>query len=164
MRADVYLVERGVAASRTLARRLIEAGAVLLDGRPVEKPAQEVPPGAHTLEVGESRETRYVGRGGLKLEAALDAFPVPVAGGVFADIGASTGGFTDCLLSRGAARVYCIDAGHGQLHPRLRADERVRCAEGVNARLLTPETLGALEPSGRNPASPHRAHRGFSSR
>ena len=151
MRADVYLVERGVAASRTLARRLIEAGAVLLDGRPVEKPAQEVPPGAHTLEVGESRETRYVGRGGLKLEAALDAFPVPVAGGVFADIGASTGGFTDCLLSRGAVRVYCIDAGHGQLHPRLRADERVRCAEGVNARLLTPETLGALEPSGRNP-------------
>ena len=93
MRADVYLVERGVAASRTLARRLIEAGAVLLDGRPVEKPAQEVPPGAHTLEVGESRETRYVGRGGLKLEAALDAFPVPVVGGVFADIGASTGGF-----------------------------------------------------------------------
>lgn len=72
-------------------------------------------------------------------------------GGVFADIGASTGGFTDCLLSRGAARVYCIDAGHGQLHPRLRADERVRCAEGVNARRLTAEALRALEPSGRNP-------------
>ena len=141
MRADVYLVERGVAASRTLARRLIEAGAVLLDGRPVEKPAQEVPPGAHTLEVGESRETRYVGRGGLKLEAALDAFPVPVAGGVFADIGASTGGFTDCMLQNGAARVYAVDVGYGQLDWKLRNDPRVVCLERTNARYLDHEQV-----------------------
>ncbi len=151
MRADLYLVERGTAESRTLARRLIEAGVVWVDGRPVEKPAQEIGPGEHTLRVEESRETRYVGRGGLKLEAALDTFPVSAAGGVFADIGASTGGFTDCLLSRGAARVYCIDAGHGQLHPRIRADSRVRCAEGCNARLLCRDTLVSIEPSGHNP-------------
>lgn len=151
MRADVYLTELGAAASRTLARRLIEAGAVLLDGQPIGKPSQEIPPGEHTLTVRESPEARYVGRGGLKLEAALRAFPVRVSDGVFADIGASTGGFTDCLLSNGAARVYCIDAGHGQLHPRLRADERVRCAEGVNARILTVEMMRGMEPSGLNP-------------
>ena len=151
MRADLYMVGQGAAESRTLARKLIEAGAVMLDGRVLEKPAQEVPPGEHVLTIRESREARYVGRGGLKLEAALDAFAPPVEGRVFADIGASTGGFTDCLLSRGAARVYCIDAGHGQLHPRLRADERVRCSEGMNARTLTPAILRGLEPSGRNP-------------
>lgn len=151
MRADLYVVTCGAAPSRTLARKLIETGAVTLDGRVLEKPAQEVPPGEHILLVGESRETRYVGRGGLKLEAALDVFSPPVAGRVFADIGASTGGFTDCLLSRGAARVYCIDSGHGQLHPRLRADERVRCAEGINARLLTSAMLRDLEPAGKAP-------------
>lgn len=151
MRADLYLVEKGAAASRTLARKLIEAGVVLLDGRVIQKPAEDVPEGEHTLTVGETDETRYVGRGGLKLEVALDAFAVPVVGGVFADVGASTGGFTDCLLRRGAARVYAIDAGHGQLHPRLRADTRVRVAEGCNARTLTRETLCGLEPSGLTP-------------
>jgi 23S rRNA (cytidine1920-2'-O)/16S rRNA (cytidine1409-2'-O)-methyltransferase len=86
-----------------------------------------------------------VGRGGLKLEAALNAFPVRVEGLVMADIGASTGGFTDCLLQKGAARVYAVDAGHGQLHPRLLADDRVRSAEGMNARSLTPADLRRLE-------------------
>lgn len=151
MRADLYVVEQGAAASRTLARKLIEAGVVSVDGRRVGKPAEEIPAGEHTLTVGETSETRYVGRGGLKLEAALDAFPVSVSGGSFADVGASTGGFTDCLLRRGAARVYAIDAGHGQLHPRLREDARVRAIEGCNARGLTRELLRSLEPTGKTP-------------
>lgn len=148
MRADLYLVEQGAASSRTLARKLIEAGAVTLDGHVIRRPAEEVRDGEHILTVEEISDMRYVGRGGLKLEAALDAFAVPVAGRVFADIGASTGGFTDCLLRRGAARVYAIDAGHGQLHPRLQEDARVRSIEGCNARSLTREMLCGFEPTG----------------
>ncbi len=152
MRADLYLVERGAAASRTLARKLIEAGVVSVDGRTVGKPSEDISEGQHDLTVGETCETRYVGRGGLKLEAALDAFPVSVSGGIFADVGASTGGFTDCLLRRGAARVFAIDAGHGQLHPLLREDERVRSVEGCNARTLSRELMRSFEPSGRTPS------------
>ena len=141
MRADLYLVQHGHADSRTLAQKLIADGAVTVDGRMIQKPSEDIPEGEHTVSIFATADTRYVGRGGLKLEAALKAFPVEVEGCVAADIGASTGGFTDCLLQNGAARVYAVDAGHGQLHPRLLANPRVCSAEGVNARNLTPADL-----------------------
>ena len=141
----MYLVQNGYADSRTLAQKLIAEGAVAVDGRTVKKPSEDLSEGAHTVTVAATADTRYVGRGGLKLEAALQAFPVQVQGCIAADIGASTGGFTDCLLQNGAARVYAVDAGHGQLHPRLLADPRVRSAEGVNARSLTPSDLCRIE-------------------
>ncbi len=133
VRADQLLVERGLAESRTQAQRLILAGQVWADGQPVPKPATRLAESAH-LEV--RQPPRYVSRGGEKLEAALRAFAVPVQGRVCADVGASTGGFTDCLLQHGAARVYAIDVGHGQLHWKLRQDPRVVVMEGVNARHL----------------------------
>ena len=143
MRADVYLSRNGHAESREQARRLIEAGAVVLDGEMVKKPSAPIDESVpHTVTVEVPASERYVGRGGLKLEGALDTFRVDVQGLVALDIGASTGGFTDCLLSRGAARVYAIDSGEGQLHPRLRADARVTNIEKCNARTLTPEMIG----------------------
>lgn len=145
MRIDLYLVQNGYADSRTLAQKLIADGAVTVDGRSVRKPSEDISEGSHTVAVVSTADTRFVGRGGLKLEAALNAFPVRVEGLVMADIGASTGGFTDCLLQKGAARVYAVDAGHGQLHPRLLADDRVRSAEGMNARSLTPADLRRIE-------------------
>ena len=145
MRIDLYLVQQGYVESRTLAQKLISEGAVTVDGKLIRKASEDVPDGDHTVEVTATADTRFVGRGGLKLEAALQAFPVKVEGCVAADIGASTGGFTDCLLQRGAARVYAVDAGHGQLHPRLLEDERVRSAEGMNARNLTPADLIRIE-------------------
>lgn len=138
MRADVYLAENGYAPSRQKAKILIEAGAVLLDGKPLTKASFVVEEGAeHTVTVTETE--RYVGRGGYKLEAALDAFGVNPAGWNCLDIGASTGGFTDCLLQKGASHVTAIDAGAGQLAPRLRSDSRVTNVEHYNARDLTPE-------------------------
>ena len=145
MRIDLYLVQKGYADSRTLAQKLIADGAVTVDGRLARKPSEDIDEGEHTVTVAATADTRYVGRGGLKLEAALNAFPVDVTGCVVADIGASTGGFTDCLLQKGAARVYAVDAGHGQLHPKLLADARVRSAEGMNARSLTPVDLLRVE-------------------
>ncbi len=145
MRADVYLVQNGHAASRTLAQKLIADGAVAIDGRTLKKAAEEISEGPHAVSVMATADTRYVGRGGLKMEAALRAFPVDVRGTIVADIGASTGGFTDCLLQNGAACVYAVDAGHGQLHPRLLSDPRVRSAEGINARHLTAEDLICIE-------------------
>ena len=145
MRADLYLVEHGYAASRTLAQKLISEGVVTVDGRPLKKPSEDVPDGAHEVLVADTATTRYVGRGGLKLEAALAAFPVDVRGATVADIGASTGGFTDCLLQNGAARIFAVDSGHGQLHPRLASDARVRSMEGVNARYLSPADLARTE-------------------
>ncbi len=145
MRADLYLVSTGHAPSRTLAQKLIAEGVVTVDGRILRKPSEDIADGAHEVTVAATAATRYVGRGGLKLEAALAAFPVDVRGAVVADIGASTGGFTDCLLQHGASRVYAVDAGHGQLHPRLLSDSRVRSAEGVNARYLTPAELVRIE-------------------
>lgn len=145
MRADLYLVQGGHAASRTLARKLIDNGAVTVDGRPIKKASEEIPDGEHTVAVEATADTRYVGRGGLKLEAALRVFSLDVKGSTVADIGASTGGFTDCLLQNGACRVYAVDAGHGQLHPRLLADPRVRTAEGLNARGLTAAHLLEIE-------------------
>ncbi len=145
MRADLYLLSQGAADSRTAAQKLIEAGAVTVDGKTVKKASEDIPEGSHELSVGAIDELKYVSRGGLKLEAILAAFPRTLEGAVVADIGASTGGFTDCLLSRGVSRVYCIDSGHGQLHPRLVSEPRVRNMEGVNARHLTAADLRTFE-------------------
>lgn len=145
MRADLYLTQKGYADSRTLAQKLIAKGAVTVDDRILKKPSEDIPEGEHAVTVTAIADTRYVGRGGLKLEAALESFSIDPAGCTAADIGASTGGFTDCLLQRGAAKVFAVDAGHGQLHPRLLADPRVRSAEGMNARSLTPADLLRVE-------------------
>ena len=130
---DVLLVERGLVESRERGQRLIRAGQVLVDGRVVDKPGARVPGGA---DIHLRAKLPYVSRGGLKLEAALDNFTVQVAGAVAADVGASTGGFTDCLLQRGARKVYAIDVGYGQLAWRLRQDPRVVVMERVNVRYL----------------------------
>ncbi len=132
-RLDLALVERGLFDTREKARRAIMAGQVLVDGQVWDKPGKAVA-ADRTLAVA-ARE-KFVGRGGYKIEAALDAFGVDPAGRVCADIGASTGGFTDCLLQRGAALVHALDVGHGQLDWRLRQDPRVVVREGVNARHL----------------------------
>ena len=139
------MVKNGHADSRTLAQKLIAEGAVTVDGRLIQKASEDISDGDHTVVVETIAETRFVGRGGLKLEAALDHFSVDPAGLILADVGASTGGFTDCLLRRGAAVVFAVDAGHGQLHPKLLADPRVRSAEGVNARGLTSDVLWGVE-------------------
>jgi 23S rRNA (cytidine1920-2'-O)/16S rRNA (cytidine1409-2'-O)-methyltransferase len=128
-RLDVLLVERGLAESRSQAQALVLAGLV----RGFSKPGQQVEEDA---ELHVDRPPRYVSRGGEKLRNALDAFDVRVEGKDCADVGASTGGFTDCLLQAGAARVVAIDVGYGQLHPRLRADPRVTVLERTNARTL----------------------------
>lgn len=140
MRADLYLVREGVAQSRETARRSIEAGLVVLDGKPVKKPSEPVDE-TEPHEIVFSDPLRYVSRGGLKLEGALNAFSMDVRGLSCVDIGASTGGFTDCLLQRGAARVCAVDSGHGQLAAKLCADPRVVSLEGKNARDLLPEDL-----------------------
>jgi 23S rRNA (cytidine1920-2'-O)/16S rRNA (cytidine1409-2'-O)-methyltransferase len=132
-RLAALLLERGLVESYEKAQVAVMAGAVLVDDRPAVRPASLVDEAA-SLRLVERQ--RYVGRGGEKLEHALDAFAVDVAGAVAADIGASTGGFTDCLLQRGAARVYAVDVGRGQLDVKLRTDARVVVMEGVNARYL----------------------------
>ena len=132
-RLDLLLVDRGLAESRTRAQRLIMANVVAVDGRHVDKPGTRVPVDA---DIVVEQGLPYVSRGGLKLEAALDAFPLAVEGMVAADVGASTGGFTDCLLQRGARRVYAIDVGYGQLAWKLRQDARVVVMERTNARYL----------------------------
>ncbi len=129
-RLDVLLVERGLAESRSQAQALVLAG--LVPGH--HKPGDQV---AEDAELVVERPPRFVSRGGEKLQHALDAFGVDVVGRDCADVGASTGGFTDCLLQAGAGRVVAIDVGYGQLHPRLRSDSRVAVLERVNARLLT---------------------------
>lgn len=132
-RLDQLLVERGLAESRARAQALIRAGSVLVDERPCDKPAESV---ALDAKLRLRERLRYVSRGGYKLEAALDGFGVDPAGRVAADLGASTGGFTDCLLQRGAARVYAVDVGYGQLAWSLRQDPRVVVMERTNARHL----------------------------
>ncbi len=142
MRFDVYLYEHGYAESRARAKFLITEGAVTLDGKKVTKPAFEVDESAeHTLTV-ESDACPFVSVGGMKLSAALDRFALDVTDAVCVDIGASTGGFTDCLLSRGARRVYAIDSGTSQLHERLLADARVVSMENTNARYITAADIG----------------------
>jgi 23S rRNA (cytidine1920-2'-O)/16S rRNA (cytidine1409-2'-O)-methyltransferase len=145
MRADQLLVERGLASSRSQAQRLIASGVRWLDRgewRPVAKNGDELPSQAE-LQLLDSAEARYVSRGGLKLEGALRATGIDVAGKACLDVGQSTGGFTDCLLQRGAARVTGVDVGHGQLHDSLRRDPRVTAIEQVNARELTAEQVGS---------------------
>ena len=143
MRLDQLLVERGLAGSREKARAIILAGQVLVNGQRIDKAGRAVAPDAR-LEVAE--RPPYVSRGGLKLAAALDHFGIRVDGRVCLDVGASTGGFTDCLLQRGAARVYAVDVGSGQLDWKLRNDPRVIVREGLNARYLTASDIG--EPVG----------------
>ncbi len=134
VRIDVLLVQRKLVKSREIARRLIMAGEVTVNGRLVDKPGTRVPDDA---DIVLKATPPYVSRGGEKLAAALAAFPVTVAGQVCADVGASTGGFTDCLLQHGAVRVYAIDVGYGQLDYRLRKDGRVVVMERTNARYVT---------------------------
>lgn len=144
MRADQLLVDRGLAASRSQAQRLIAAGVQWRAGgdwRAVAKNGDEVPPGAE-LQVLDTAESRYVSRGGLKLEGALRAAGLDVRGLRCLDVGQSTGGFTDCLLRQGAAQVTGVDVGHGQLHERLRRDPRVIAIEKTNARDLRAGQVG----------------------
>ena len=147
MRADQLLVERGLAASRSQAVRLIAGGMRWRDAgsggawRSVAKNRDEVPEGAEVA-LDDAAEARYVSRGGLKLEGALAQAGIDARGALCLDVGQSTGGFTDCLLQKGAARVVGVDVGHGQLHPRLGNDPRVRAIEGVNARALALADLG----------------------
>jgi 23S rRNA (cytidine1920-2'-O)/16S rRNA (cytidine1409-2'-O)-methyltransferase len=134
-RLDVWLTEHGLAESREKAQALVMAGRVRVDGAPASKPGTRVPSSA-SVEV--STGPAHVGRGALKLAGALDAFSLDPSGRVAVDVGASTGGFTETLLERGAARVYAVDVGRGQLHEKLRADPRVVVLERTNARALGP--------------------------
>lgn len=145
MRADVFLVEGGHAATRSQAQRLIAAGvqwrlAPTLPWNAVAKNGDDIPAGAE-VQLLDAAEAKYLSRGGLKLEGALAAAGVRVEGLHCLDVGQSTGGFTDCLLQHGAAQVVGVDVGQGQLHERLRADVRVIGVEGLNARHMTPEAL-----------------------
>ena len=133
IRLDLLLVERGLAESRNKAQALIMAGQVRVNGQVADKPAVDV---AADVDLNVEAGPRFVSRGGEKLEAALDAFLYNPAGRTCADVGASTGGFTDCLLQRGATKVYAIDVGKGQLHWKLRNDPRVVVMEGTNARFV----------------------------
>ena len=142
MRADLFLTEKGYVSSRKKAQTLIEAGKVAIDGLTVKKTSQQIGDTEHTVEILESEEVRFVGRGGLKLNAALDAFGIDPQGKTALDIGASTGGFTDCLLQRGAKKVYAVDAGVGQLAESLLANPAVVSIEKLNARNLLPEHIG----------------------
>ena len=136
-RIDKLLVERGLADSRTKAQAMVMAGVVLVDEQRVEKPSHQFDTNsAIRIKGGDDPTSRYVGRGGLKLEAALREFQIDVRGLNCLDVGASTGGFTDCLLQHGARRVFAIDVGHNQIDWRLRNDPRVEVREGVNARYM----------------------------
>ena len=139
-RIDKLLVDRGLAESRTKAQALIMSGVVLVNEQRVDKPSQQFDPNSVVrVKGGDDPTSRYVGRGGLKLEAALREFQIDVDGLVCLDVGASTGGFTDCLLQHDAKKVVAIDVGHNQIDWRLRNDPRVEIREGVNARYLQPE-------------------------
>ena len=139
-RIDRLLFERGLADSRTRAQAIVMAGAVLVNNQRIDKPSELVDPEAEIRIKGADDPTsRYVGRGGVKLEAALREFAIEVQDALCLDVGASTGGFTDCLLQHGARKVIAVDVGHNQLDWRLRNDPRVEIREGVNARYLQPE-------------------------
>jgi 23S rRNA (cytidine1920-2'-O)/16S rRNA (cytidine1409-2'-O)-methyltransferase len=147
VRVDQLLVAHKLAPSRTAARALIEAGRVSHDGQTVTKPAQELPASAH-LTVTADATDRFVSRGGLKLAGALAHTGLEVGGRICLDVGQSTGGFTDCLLQSGAAKVVGVEVGHGQLHPRLAGDARCITLEGINARHLCAADLGQHYPPG----------------
>ena len=139
MRLDVLLVERGLQESRQKAQATSMSGLVFVKGQRVDKPGTAVPNDAE-IEV-RGNALKYVSRGGLKLEKAMATFPVDLKNTVCGDIGASTGGFTDCMLQNGAAKVYAVDVGYGQLAWKLREDPRVVCLERTNARYLTHEQI-----------------------
>jgi len=140
VRLDKLLVDRGLAASRERAHALILAGKILVDDQKIEKAGAQVSAECGIRLLGE--DLKYVGRGGLKLERALEHWNIAVTGKVCLDVGASTGGFTDCLLQHGAARVVAVDTGYGQMDFKLRQDPRVQLLEKCNARYLTRDTLG----------------------
>jgi len=143
-RIDKVLVDRGLAESRTKAQALVMAGVVVVNDQRVDKPSDTVTPDAEIRIKGEDDPaSRYVGRGGLKLETALREFEIDVTGFHCLDVGASTGGFTDCLLQHGAKNVIAIDVGHNQIDWRLRTDARVEVREGINARYLKPADFAA---------------------
>ena len=139
VRLDNYLLEQGLFETRSRAQAAIMAGQVLVDEQKIDKPGTSIKEGATIRLLGD--QLRYVSRGGLKLEKALQVFPVSVAGKVMADIGASTGGFTDCALQNGATKVYAVDVGYGQLAWKLRSDPRVVNMERTNARALEESSL-----------------------
>jgi len=147
-RLDAALVRRGLARSRALAVAAIAEGRVRIDGAPATKPASRVAPDAVLTVEGDER---WVSRSAGKLDAALEAFAVDPAGRLVLDVGASTGGFTQVLLERGAREVIALDVGHGQLVPGLRADPRVRVVEGVNARELDPGLLASVSGTDERP-------------
>jgi 23S rRNA (cytidine1920-2'-O)/16S rRNA (cytidine1409-2'-O)-methyltransferase len=142
-RIDKLLTEQGFAGSRAKAQALVMAGVVLVDEKRVEKPAETYSPAATIRIKGETAESKYVSRGGLKLEKALEHFNICVNGYVCLDVGASTGGFTDCLLKSGAKGIVAVDVGTNQLAWKLRSDPRVDARENVNARHLKPEDFDA---------------------
>ncbi|HWE84332.1 MAG TPA: TlyA family RNA methyltransferase [Terracidiphilus sp.] len=145
-RLDVLLVDRGLAQSRERARALILAGRVLVSEQKIDKAGAAVPAEAPIRLLG--GDLPYVSRGGLKLAGALDHWQIEIAGRACLDVGASTGGFTDCLLQRGAVHVTAVDTGFGQIAMKLRTDPRVRLMERTNARMLEPDTLaGPPEPT-----------------
>jgi len=139
-RLDVILVNKGLAPSREKAKALIMAGDVFVDGQREDKAGSLFAPEAN-IEI-HGNTLRYVSRGGLKLEKAMQEFPISLEGTVCMDIGASTGGFTDCMLQNGASKVYAVDVGYGQFAWKLRQDERVVCMEKTNIRYVTPEDIG----------------------
>jgi 23S rRNA (cytidine1920-2'-O)/16S rRNA (cytidine1409-2'-O)-methyltransferase len=139
VRIDKLLVERGMAASRERAQALVLAGRVLVNEQKIEKAGAGVEQHAEIRLLGE--DLKYVGRGGLKLEAALEQWKIDLTGRICMDVGASTGGFTDCMLQHGAAEVIAVDTGYGQIAARLRADARVKLLEKTNARYLAAQTL-----------------------
>ncbi|MCW5949985.1 MAG: TlyA family RNA methyltransferase [Pyrinomonadaceae bacterium] len=141
VRIDQCLVERGLAPSRAKAQAMVMAGVVIVNDRRVERSSEAVHPDDQIRVKGESAASRYVGRGGLKLEAALDAWKIDPDGWNCIDIGSSTGGFTDCLLQRGALKVTAVDSGTNQLDWRLRKDPRVKVMERTNARTLSPQDV-----------------------
>lgn len=141
-RADVVLVERGFFASRAQAQAAIEAGGVTVDGAPLRKASQTITIDA---DIVAQAPHPWVSRGGVKLDAALDAFGIDPAGCRALDVGASTGGFTQVLLARGAAHVHAVDVGHGQLHPSLAGDPRVTMLEGTDARRLAEHAPGPFD-------------------
>ncbi len=141
-RLDILLVEKGLAGSRERAKRMIMAGEVLVDNQKVDKAGATVKAEAEIRLLGS--DIPYVSRGGLKLEKAMQEFGVEIAGKCCADIGASTGGFTDCMLQNGAVQVFAIDVGYGQLAWKLRTDERVVNMERTNIRNVTPDDIGRL--------------------
>ncbi|HRH18178.1 MAG TPA: TlyA family RNA methyltransferase [Aquabacterium sp.] len=152
LRADQQILALGLAPTRSAAQRLVDQGAVEWQGpkgwTPVRKAGESLPPGT-AFRVLDDAETRWVSRAGLKLEGALSQSPdLSVTGLTCLDVGQSTGGFTDVLLSRGAARIIGVDVGHGQVHPKLRTHDQVVVLEGLNARHLTPGDLGDHLPEG----------------